>query len=171
MFAGCIVGDPPELGQPQQTPPFVDTAKTDPTPGRVIQLESGDNLPLTVPYRSEDAGEDLFATLWLDYEVEGERLITFRQLPAGTLDDGERQFSTSWTVPAPLSGCHQLTFVLTHLSSMDGTKPSSEAADVATVTWWLNVGDSAEEPNLLADCPGPSGSGAMGLLSDPGETG
>jgi hypothetical protein len=161
LAAGCVVSDPPEYGLAKRTPPFLDLNGADPKVFERLDVQPGSVRALTVPFRSEDAGDSLIAQLYLDYnisinEVPQERLQAFNNLQPSTLDDeAKRTVDFNWNVPVT-KGCYQLTMVLTHSQNLDRAKPI-DFSDVAFAIWWVNVGDS--DSSNLVNCP-PNGGGA-----------
>jgi hypothetical protein len=157
--AGCVLSDPPEHGRANQTPPILFPSSAIPPVFEVLEVSPGDDEEFNVAIRSEDVGENLQAELWLDYSIVNPayppQLEKAVPVTAGTFDDTQRAIDFQWDVKSSISkGCHQLTLVVTHNSNLDVRNPN----DIATVTWWVNVGDSDAEPfNVLKDCPKNSG--------------
>jgi hypothetical protein len=121
----------------------------------VQDVTSGTAFPIKVPLRSEDDGENLQAELYLGYSL-AEQVPKQEAFPitAGTLDE-LRDVDIEWNVPSNISGCQQLTLLVTHASNVI----VRDKSDIATVTWWLNVDDDDDpsKGNLLRDCPKNTG--------------
>lgn len=162
FLVGCLFPEPPDYRR-QRTPPFLWSPI--PSTTEVLAVESGDVLNLNVNVTSEDDGEDLVASLYLNYLIDGvapqaerERLV-----PAGTLaqDATEyRQIAISWIVPerSRPGTCEQLSLVVTHVGNLDRERqyrPISDA-DVGVVTWWLDINESDK---TIGQCPRRVGSG------------
>lgn len=156
ISSACIVSDPAEYGVAKQTPPFLNANDATPPVLRTRSLDLGEPLPVNVPLRSEDAGEELRALLFLDRGVQGkQQLLHVREIPPGKLED-KRTIAIS--APIQVAGCHSVSLVVMHESSLDkDTLEPKDADDTAILTWWVNVDDDGT--NLLSDCP-VSGGGA-----------
>ena len=156
MLSGCLASDPPTYGKAEQTPPYLDLTAADPDVYHVLVESSQSSREINVPFRSEDAGEEIFAVLILNYDpnvAPGGQLQTFRLVPPGTFDQ-DRKISLTWVVPEIVSQdtCQQLTLLVDHRSAFDENtnrpKPSSEPA---VATWWVNIDGTA--PGGLSGCP------------------
>jgi hypothetical protein len=158
MASGCVLSDPPEYGTVKQTPPFLQLDKADPSPYQVTTLNVNEVEPISVAVRSEDAGDPLSATLYLDYVPSPNAAVTeltSREVAASVLEDDTREISISWTPQE--AGCRQLTMVVTHKKNLtkDTNRPI-DLTDVAYVTWWYLIIDPAEnEPTPTIDECGP----------------
>ena len=158
----CLGPEPPEYKNPDKTPPVLLLAQADPSITQIVSNKSsGDTVPITVPLRSEDFGEDLAALLYLDYDLPGEaRQAPFLTLIEPSTFDDRRDISLSWTVPSGKAGCHQLTLVVSHFSSLDRqTQEPLDESDVALATWWVRI-DDENETATLASCPTKTGGGS-----------
>jgi len=164
--SGCLVADPPLYEEPPRTPPVFDLAQADPPISRpvVVDTTSSEPLVFAVPFRSEDRGEILFASLHLDYNIlrVGSSFTGVeREFAASTFDDLGRTMSLPWDlfggVPA---GCHTLTLLASHVSTWETSEfrpnPITGVDDSARVVWWLNVDPPEDEVDTLRDCPTPS---------------
>lgn len=149
----CIVSEPAEYGVAKQTPPFLDAKNAAPSVLHTHKLSLGDTLLVNVPFRSEDAGEELRALLWLDKGVIGKKtLLNFREIPPGKLEDDKRSIDIPGDIQ--VAGCHSMSLVVTHRSNLDNNEPVDDD-DTAILTWWLNVADEGQ--TLLGDCPALGG--------------
>ena len=147
----CVVSDPAEYGVAKQTPPFLDANKASPSVLLTRPLASGEKLLVNVPVRSEDAGEELRAVLFLDRNLAKQQLLDVREVPPGKLEDTGRSISASAVIP-DVVGCHSVCLVVTHKSNLnEDTKEPIRSDDAAVLTWWVNVDDDGT--NLLGDCP------------------
>jgi hypothetical protein len=146
----CIVSEPAEYGVRAQTPPFLAADAASLSPYHTHSLNVGDTLNISVPLRSDDAGEGLFALLILDRNVVGKHtLLSFSEIAPGDLLDTGRSVTVSMS--PQVEGCHSLTLMVTHRSNLNSSNGSIDAADTATITWWLNIEDKGT--TLLGDCP------------------
>jgi hypothetical protein len=161
---GCLVAEAPEYGPPQQRPPVVDwTGAITPSPYDLFVVD--DDTPtvsINVPFRSEDAGDDILGALYLDLSDTNRpgqsSLIIQKRVPASSYDDLNRSWSLNYT-PDVTDGCgHVVTLLLTHESNFDSDlfAPKASASwDIASVSWRLNV--RPEDPDFIAICPSPEG--------------
>jgi hypothetical protein len=163
LAAGCIVADPPNSSDPEKTPPLLLLGQADPPVFQVMSLSTKDgstSLPINVPVRSEDAGDELIALLFVDWNVDSnakEPVAKARVAPS-TFDDANRMISATWDYSGAPSGCNQLTMLVTHSTNYDWI-PSTYAnpADVAIATWFFNVNDEPRGTNPLSWCPSSAG--------------
>lgn len=157
LLDACLLPAPPEYREPEQTPPFLWAPI--PATTEVQSVKSGDPFDISVNLRSEDAGEDLVALLFLNYLVEGQQSgsLNWSSVKAGTLSE-ERHIGISWRVPERETPgtCEQLSLIVSHLSNFTNGLPTNDA-DVAVLTWWLDINDT-DQP--VADCFKRSGEGA-----------
>jgi hypothetical protein len=155
MASGCVLSDPPEYGTVKQTPPFLQLDKADPSPYHLTTLNVNEVEPISVAVRSEDAGDPLSATLFLNYAPNAVGAeLTSREVAASVLEDDTREISISWTPQN--EGCHQLTMVVTHKKNLTNDNRPIDLSDVAYVTWWYLITDpSANDPTPTADTCGP----------------
>jgi hypothetical protein len=156
---GCLVADAPEYGPPEQRPPVINVQGVTPTPYALIVVpEDPVAIEIRVPVRSEDAGEALKGTLWLDYLLEDPEWYRDREIPPGSFDQLDRFYSTPFQADDDVSaGCHTLTALITHKSNYDDMTKlpiDSSSFDVASVTWWVNVRPTnLGMPGTLEGCP------------------
>lgn len=171
-LAGCLVADPPLYEEPPPTPPVFDLTRASPIPGQVVVInrtgsDATDSFTVTVPFRSDDNGEPIFAGLHLDYFSErADFAQAQRRFPASTFDDTSRQIVLTWDFengPDPSPGCHTVTLLACHENNWDEGqfRPHIVNAldDTATATWWLNVDPPEDDPYTLRNCPAPGSSG------------
>lgn len=157
MASGCVLSNPPEYGTVKQTPPFLQLDGADPSIYFVSKIDPGAQS-ISIQVRSEDAGEELTARLYLDYDPSSLgpdgglpvlNEVGSRRLPPSTLDT-IRTISVQWT--AQTAGCHQVTMVVTHTPNLDfDTNQPIDTTDVAYATWWFNVDDQTGE-HKVDDC-------------------
>ncbi len=156
---GCLVADAPTYGPPEQRPPVINSQGVTPTPYTLIVVDQDpEQIPISVPVRSEDAGEALKGTLWLDYLLESPDWYSDREIPPGSFDELDRSFDIPFQVGSGVTaGCHTLTALITHESNYDDDTKlpiDSSSFDVASVTWWVNVKPTNPSmPGTLVGCP------------------
>ncbi|HEX3851000.1 MAG TPA: hypothetical protein VHW01_08540 [Polyangiaceae bacterium] len=167
----CIVANPPDFTDPTQTPPELNVYGTTPLLNHILVVKSGQIVPLTVPVRSEDAGEDLTAIFFLDYGTPNSFPINQQTISASTYNGPDRDINTSWTVvlrdpcsagqQCPPQACHTLTLVVAHRSSFQNSDatlldPGKAKTDASFVQWWVNANAPDDAQTTLTDCPVPS---------------
>jgi hypothetical protein len=163
LLQSCIVADPPAYRAPVRTQPLLDSYKSVPLPQQLLVVYTTDQVgvSISVPVRSEDAGEDLQARFFLDYGVPSlERPLRGQRIPASTYDDTSRSASYDKWLPRTTSGCHLLTLVVAHVSSyqltdQDHLNRNTAGDDAATLTWLVNVNPAPDQVNTLVNCPTP----------------
>jgi hypothetical protein len=167
LLTSCIVADPPQYEEPKQTPPILDLAGARPYLGDVIVIDRTDNedandkVELKVPVRSDDQGDPLNASLWLDYSFFPSIYIgVFTKIPPSTLDDQTRTINMVWSLgeaPPWKAGCHPLTMLVSHESNWDNdhSRPDLVKAenDLAIATWWVNLDPEPGAAFTLKNCP------------------
>jgi hypothetical protein len=160
---GCLVADAPNYGPPEQRPPVIDSQGVLPNLYALIVIpEDSVGFEIRVPVRSEDAGEQLRGVLYVDYNLENEVFWDDQPIPAGSFDELNRSWDTSFqTDPRLRPGCRTLTAFITHSSNFDGRENviiDFSDFDVASVTWWMNVNPTTPSmPGSLEGCPTPMG--------------
>lgn len=167
MLAACVFEDPPPYTEPKQTPPRLALHRAAPAYDQVIVAQTGDGIAFNIPVTSEDAGDPIQGTLFLDFDGQNARSAAqaFQVLPASTLDEGERPWVYEWKVEAGLSGCHRFTVIFAHQSNLGASAttwpPSNwevlDKGDQAWAVWWTNL--NATEPATLTQCPLAGGGG------------
>ncbi len=158
---GCIVADAPQYTTPGQRAPVLDLYDAAPLILKIIEVQDKDPVILNVPVRSEDAGEQLFAILLVDYDTPTRGFAGEQLLAASTYDDATRVIAITWAVNVANvgAGCHRLTLIVTHPSSFDFGKLQvrpTRTTDAALATWLLNVAPQPGVPVDLSSCPVPS---------------
>ncbi len=141
MASGCVLSDPPTYGTVKQTPPYLDFDSAIPSTYGVTDIDTSDTGQITIDVRSEDAGEELTAQLFFDYDPSKPPpgTIQTRRLPANTIDQS-RTISMTWQPQT--AGCHQVTMVVTHTPNLNfATNQPIDTSDTAYATWWFNIDD------------------------------
>ncbi|HEY3253526.1 MAG TPA: hypothetical protein VGJ91_06245 [Polyangiaceae bacterium] len=155
----CIVADPPEYRAPVQTRPVLNVYSAVPTATRALAVVAGTKQQLSVQVRSEDAGEDLRALFFLDYQLPGETKLVSKPIPASTYDNPGRNIQLDWFPSKDKPNCHFLSLVVAHRSSFlatddDKLNPKFADDDAAILTWTVNVSlDSTDRTSDLINCP------------------
>ena len=154
LLATCLLSDPAEYEAPDQTTvPVLDGMRAQPPLTQILDSVSNDDkVPFTVPFRSEDRGEELVVLLYVDFALAHPLLQYAGPLPPSTFDD-EREIRIDWTVHEVPAGCHQLSLVVTHESNVNFyVQPAKlrRTEDAAILTWWVDVEGSGDS---LGECP------------------
>jgi hypothetical protein len=173
LMAGCVVPEPEKFREPKRGVPVLDAFKADPTLNEITRVVIPSQVPFSVPFRSEDAGERPVALLFLDLDTPGERFLgadPFQQ-PSTFDDPVVRTFSVTANFeggcdrpevddPERDACCHRATMLVTHESNivrLDGgvrkPDPTRSVGDFASVVWWLAVYEEGRDPPLLGECP------------------
>jgi hypothetical protein len=148
---GCL-DDPPTFAPRGQVPPFILAGEVEPPLAAIY--EGSPRIPINVPFRSEDVSVDLQARLYLDL-VPGAAVGNAENsadVPAGNIEE-VRYVRMDWT--RPVTGCHNLTLILTYVGNYDLSGLPRDDARAARVIWWLNVGDVDGDVRMV-ECPGAS---------------
>jgi hypothetical protein len=144
LTEGCVFPEPPTYREPEKTPPFL----WGPIPAtiQIHSVKSGDPFDINVYFRSEDAGDDIAASLFVNYVEMGQQsgFVGGQTIAAGTLAE-VRTINIPWVVPESQSPgtCEQLSLLVTHRSNLNVVVPIDDS-DVAMLTWWLNIDGTAE---------------------------
>jgi hypothetical protein len=146
--SACIVTGSPDFSPPEKTRPQL-IAVTPTTEFIRSVMETGVYQPTTLEAEllSEDGGDDLRPSLLIDYGFAGPGGNPWRVaapvsvVPPGTLSEGPRPLSVSWT-PQPGVvgfGCHTVTLMITHQvrDQNPGFWCPAEPNDYATLTWFV----------------------------------
>ena len=157
--SSCIVADPPEYQAPQRTRPLLNVYAAVPTATRALVVTTSPKVAtrFTVEVQSEDAGEELRAVFFLDYQLPGEDSLGAKSIPASTYDK-TRNITFDWFPKASDAGCHFLSLVVAHRDSFliaedeDHLNPKAAEEDAAIVTWTVNI-DPKDAGNTLPNCP------------------
>lgn len=165
---GCIVPEAPDYGPPSTSAPVVDGYNAFPTNIYAQPLHRSvlNQVKFDVPFRSEDAGEEVWAGVYIDYtRASGEVVLPDfdRRFEPSTYDDLSRRISFR-IQGSPAIGCHTLTLFVTHLRNTlendVGERYLDEDAakgDLGVATWFINVFEDEDLPvNTLPRCPTPN---------------
>lgn len=157
---------PAEQTRPQLlavTPPTTELLRVTPDSANTFAP-----LDFTVQLSSEDAGDDVVALMFLNYGhpspfIPGapyEQKVNADFWPAGTLSEGPRQLTLSWTPPLvnDTHACKSITILATHktfpIAPFD--ECPSDINDSDTLTWFVsyceNLGDCSID-DCLDDRP------------------
>lgn len=155
--AGCLIGEAPDYTGPRQTPPFLLLNQAEPPVTAIVRVVSGIDLEFNVPVRSEDVGDELVASLVLDYRLpgDGDVVASFKGDAGTFFDDRQRSITMVWNTRETL-GCHQVTMLVTHFSNADSNFLPMDATDQALATWWVALRRPEDPDNLPLDCPRPA---------------
>ncbi len=156
--SGCLVADAPDYGPQQRTPPVIDPLSVIPNPGLFFTQTYLKKRSFSLTVHSEDAGEDLWAPLYVDYSDP--KLLSWQiDYPlAASSADKAKSLSFDWgpnQLIAP--GCHSLTLLVVHDSGYDFITrlpvPKKSDGDIAQVTWWMTIPKDPDDPRVPKECP------------------
>jgi hypothetical protein len=156
--SGCLIAEAPDYGEPRRTTPIIDRLSVVPQPIFQVELMRDEPKQFSMTIFSEDAGEDLVASYFLNYKTprqqEGDVMVLS---PRAADQPKDLTFTFTPTKDVP-KGCHSLTLFVMHLRSYDLSTqqpiPLKSDGDVATVTWWLDV--LVEDTSQALECPTPT---------------
>jgi hypothetical protein len=168
----CLITESPSFEPVKRSRPQLLESTTPTT--QVFKVVRGDNSafdpnPATffADVISEDAGDDLSAVLLIDYGVGdgGELSPPWKDVSVGdavtpgTLQDGRRPISISWTrLLQRKPGCHTVTMLVTHQHRQQNPDfyCPKDPDDFDTLTWLAVICEtsSGSEPDCdLSNCP------------------
>ncbi len=156
LCSGCLVDPPPDFEEPERTAPIMFLDRAVPALGQPLVLQRNTpGVPFTVPVQSEDLGDELLASVWANFGLEGETRIKLEPFRPGTFDQVREIQFTLETNRLP-RGCVPITLVLHHNENFDrGTLKPLDFTLATMATWWAVV--DADPANVsFADCPRPS---------------
>jgi hypothetical protein len=164
-LSGCLLAEPPEFEPARKVAPRLNYNAADPPLTQILRVSSGQSVQFTLPFQSQDFAsqeepEFVLGVLVLDYRLSDSpnRIAGPTFLPPDSLGS-TREMKVSWVVGPGLSGCHQVSLLVGHLSRFDGqSNLPKPGAEVSIAVWWANVNPSLEQPDTLFDCP-PGGGG------------
>jgi hypothetical protein len=173
----CLVTASPEFAQPKQTPPFLTNLTPNPYQIQKINTVQGSTTPgylppdpVTFDVVSEDLqSPGLQALLLLDFQGFGLRYdmdpLNLLHIDAGHLDTPTRHESMTFGIPPSVSkGCHSVTLLVSHefVKTFTNTIVPKTPGDLATATWWYQVGVDSANPSLdITTCTVATGDAAV----------
>lgn len=153
-LVGCLA-EPPIYVNAEQIPPFVIEGRVSPSPGEVfvVPATARNQMAVSVPFRSEDLGENIIALFYLDLRSgdDAPQLLQdpITRPPGSFFQEQERELEA--VLSGLPDGCHTVTLVLTQQGNFTTGRIANEA-QVGRVVWWVNV-QTDDEKSLLEDCP------------------
>jgi hypothetical protein len=142
---GCLIAEAPDYGAPRKTTPVIDQGSVVPQPTNIVIAQRGVPLTFDMTIFSEDAGDILVASYFLNYKTKREAKLGIDLIPPRAADEPKDHSYTIIPGNDYPKGCNTVTLFLTHYASYDanGTTqlpiPKKSDGDVATLTWWLDV--------------------------------
>jgi hypothetical protein len=173
LMAGCVVPDPEKFREPRSTAPVFDVPGASPPVTQIIEATENENLPFTIPYRSEDAaGDPPAAIMYVNFNTPKQRKLAsdtfekvsnFDELRSFALDVS---FNMPCEVPPPFDDvacCQQLTLLATHESKLvvsdAGTEevdPDVAGDDLAILVWFAAVSPRGPTKETMGKCLTPT---------------
>jgi hypothetical protein len=182
--SGCLITDKTSFSAPAPTPPFVNNLDPPATEILNIPRKPGTNMGnvyvetvnISFDVRSDDMGRYLFAYVFVDYPSDDPTRSPPQALSfppdIGTLDTPRKKAGKLLILPTVEPGCHSITAIVSHdISIQRGVvpvPPPGQPADVATGTWWAQIG---EAPPYDPCIPDPSKALDAGADADAGTDG
>jgi len=158
LSSGCLVADAPDYGPQQRTPPLIDPLSVDPKPGLFFTQDFKQTRHFSLKVYSEDAGEGLWAPLYVDYEDKDRRSWQIDYPLAPSTAENAKSLSFDWAPNGLIfAGCHSLTLLVMHESSYRFIPqrepiPKVSDGDIAQVIWWVTI--PPEQPSDTVEaCP------------------
>lgn len=158
MSSGCLVEDPPPYRQPTQTRPQLDLRLAIPAQNRIIVQGQQEPISFTIPFVSEDGGDQVRAYLFLDYSEDNTLPLNSVAVPGSTLDDDSRAIRIDYPAQGGVAfGCHTIMIRVSHELNFARFPFGAplDVTDVAEAHWWLNIIDvaSGDDGSVLRNCP------------------
>jgi hypothetical protein len=147
----CAVGcldSPPQYSEPTRIPPQIVTSGLIPATTSLYVTDSQD-IPFTIPFRADDAGQRLVSRFVLDLGIGTGVLQDEVPIPGDDLGrpfelqtDPPRSFQWKWQwTEYTSSGCHTITAIMSEQSNFNGAFTTQEPLKEARVTWFLWIRD------------------------------
>jgi hypothetical protein len=145
--------DPPEYVAATRIPPVVNYSQVVPPLSVVHEVDSSaDSIHVTVPFRSEDLGDDVLAFALLDTVPGREPLVVAESRILGASFEVRSRSVDMLVTEFGEPGCHTLTLLLTQTSNAPNFRFEVPDETLATrLVWWISVRTSGQEV-LLSDC-------------------
>lgn len=154
-LAGCL-DDPPEYAVADRVPPVIVASGVQPVLTGIVPIDSTQlQIPFTVPFRCDDAGERLKAFVVKDIPqqiaVTPSSCVTCVSLDEPEISPDPRPFAdqtdrrltfTLDTATSQLSSCHTVTLILSRQSNFIKGWQMADPSDGAQVTWVIEVQQS-----------------------------
>lgn len=150
---GCLIAEAPDYGAPRKTTPVIDQGSVVPQPTSIVIAQRGVPLTFDMTIFSEDAGDILVASYFLNYGTSRQAKLGIALIPPRAADEPKDHSYTITPGNDYPKGCNTVTLFLMHYASYDanGTtqlwNKDKADGDVAALTWWLDVqGSDAVAP-------------------------
>jgi hypothetical protein len=161
-LTGCLDA-PPQYQVPEQVPPVI-TMDTVIPPTSSLNRPSRGVVQFKVPFRADDAGEELRAYFIRDipsgkpdFTHVLAKFVSVNADPRPFAEQASRYFEWPWDNIVDV-GCHTVTLILSYASNFNtanGAVEVTEATRAAYVTWFFELPDSTGAA-LCGDWPAPS---------------
>lgn len=151
VTTGCF-DSPPEYKVADRLPPVISTWGVQPTLTNIVQIDPALGVTFTVPFRSDDAGEDLKAFFIenIPEQLDFTHIIDEQPVPADPRPFAEQTNryvnEPPWNT-AGKTGCSTVTLILSHASNFTRGWLMVDPLDSAQVTWTFEFLDpSGQNP-------------------------
>lgn len=167
LASGCFFSPLPLPDDPAPERPNLNLSRAVPPVSQVLNvMRDSSPVSFTVPFTSVDGDEEVWWFLWINWGLEGVRLLKHAKVQlAADLDPGmggaaatERSIIFTWGPASEVrAGCHQLTLFATHERNVDfETLTPVDFSKAAIATYWINVDAPLGEGQTLVNCPSPA---------------
>lgn len=153
VTTGCF-DSPPEYKVADRLPPVIDAWGVDPSVTKIVPIDPAVGVNFFVPFRSDDAGEDLSAYFIKDIPRQLDTThVIFQQRVAADprpFAEQDRHIAWSWNT-ANETGCATVTLILSHVTNFTSGWLMTDPLDSAQVTWTFEFLDpSGQNPGCQA---------------------
>jgi len=163
LAASCLVTDKVELPEEDDFPPSIVSAPEASELGlaldqiiRVDQDAAPAEIELPVRFRDPNVDQQLFWSLYVDFEEGDSPLQAVNVLPVESTGEFERQLTVLPTVPFAQiegTGCHKIELFVTGEFEFNNFRRPVREGDIAQAVWWVAT-TSAGFPSVnMTECP------------------
>src|SRR5262249_45053316 len=126
-------------------------------PPTSLVVTSSPTIDFTIPFRADDAGQNLVARFIVDIEINSPDLAEEVPIPedgrpfAQQIDRKPLKYTWSWQPTEP-TGCHTMTAIITEQSNFVGRFGLKQEFEDARVTWFLWLRNMDSTDSQFVDC-------------------
>ena len=162
LLATACLDAPPEYRVPGRVPPVIIMSGVVPAPRGVLAIDRQTEIDFRVPFRSEDAGEDLAGFFVLDPPAQAasfqavidEVPVAADPRPFADQETEPREVSYRWAWTVRPADCVTVTLVLSHETNFSRAYDTVDPLDTAEVSWLFDFHDPVtgeSHPSALCD--------------------